>query len=284
MPVPADGPGFLLAGLLFIVAGFLIGAYGTIIGAGGGFLVVPLLFFLYPEEAPVVVTSTSLAVVLLNATSGSVAYGRQGRIDYRAGLLFGLAAMPAALIGASITDLVPRQVFGPLFGILLLIVAVYLFFAPRPGASPGAAGASAGYTSRLIRDARGNEYRYAFNNRAGMALTALAALVASFFGIGGGLLEVPLMIRVLHFPAAIATATSQLIILMVSTTATVRHLAVGAFTGGYWRALFLGVGVVFGAQVGAALSRRLGGTTVVRMLSLAQLLVAVRLLAVWFGG
>lgn len=280
--MPADGSGFLLAGILFIVAGFLIGAYGTIIGAGGGFLVVPLLFLLYPEEAPVAVTSTSLAVVLLNATSGSVAYGRQGRIDYRAGLFFGLAAVPTALIGASVTDLVPREVFGPLFGVLLLIVAVYLFFDPRPAASSGAA--PSGDTSRLIRDARGNEYRYAFNNRAGMALTALAALLASFFGIGGGLLEVPLMIRVLHFPAAIATATSQLIITMVSTTATLRHLALGAFTGGFWRALFLGVGVIFGAQAGAALSRRLGGTTLVRMLSLAQVLVGLRLLAVWFGG
>ena len=32
--------------------GLVIGAYGTIIGAGGGFILLPLLLLLYPRESP----------------------------------------------------------------------------------------------------------------------------------------------------------------------------------------------------------------------------------------
>lgn len=273
--MPSGGIEYLLAAVFFVVAGVFIGAYGTIIGAGGGFLIVPLLFFLYPGEPPVTITSISLAVVVLNSISGSIAYGRQGRIDYRSGLIFAMVSVPTSVVGALTTALVPRQVFGPLFAVLLSAVAVYLFLNPR--LTPGAGAAKPGGTTRRLKDAQGNEYQYGYDTATGLGFTALAAL-GSFFGIGGGILQVPVMIRLLSFPTAVATATSQFLITMGTASATVAHFVAGDLATGGARALFLGVGVVGGAQVGARLSRRLAGTTVVRMLALAQVLVAVRLL------
>ena len=75
---------------LFLL-GLIVGAFGTLIGAGGGFLLVPVLLILYPHLEPEVVTAISLAVVFLNATSGSVAYGRMQKIDYRTGWIFAAA-------------------------------------------------------------------------------------------------------------------------------------------------------------------------------------------------
>ena len=63
--------------------GLLVGAFGTLIGAGGGFVLVPVLLLLYPQDSPALVTGISLAVVFFNATSGSVAYARMGRVDFR---------------------------------------------------------------------------------------------------------------------------------------------------------------------------------------------------------
>lgn len=57
--------------------GFFIGGYGTLIVAGGGFVLVPLLLLLYPNESTETLTSISLAVVFFNALSGSVAYARE---------------------------------------------------------------------------------------------------------------------------------------------------------------------------------------------------------------
>src|SRR5690554_3005168 len=70
-----------------VLVGLGVGVYGTIIGAGGGFLLVPLLLYLYPDLPPESVTALSLGVVFFNALSGTQAYARQRRIDYEAGLI-----------------------------------------------------------------------------------------------------------------------------------------------------------------------------------------------------
>ena len=89
----------MVQNLYLIPLGFVIGTYGTLIGAGGGFVLMPLLLVLYPEESPEVITGISLAVVFFNALSGSVAYAKMKRIDYRSGLLFSLATIPGAILG-----------------------------------------------------------------------------------------------------------------------------------------------------------------------------------------
>jgi uncharacterized membrane protein YfcA len=63
----------------FIALRFGITTYGTLIGAGGAFVLMPLLIF--PQETPEKFTSISLAVVFMNALSGSEAYARMKWID-----------------------------------------------------------------------------------------------------------------------------------------------------------------------------------------------------------
>ena len=70
-----------------IALGIAVGAYGTLIGAGGGFVLMPVLLLLYPNQSADVLTSISLAVVFFNALSGSEAYALMKRIDYRSGFI-----------------------------------------------------------------------------------------------------------------------------------------------------------------------------------------------------
>ncbi len=74
--------------------------YGTLIGAGGGFVLMPMLLLLHPDESPAKLTAISLAVVFFNALSGSVSYAMMRRIDYKSGLMFAAATIPGAIIGA----------------------------------------------------------------------------------------------------------------------------------------------------------------------------------------
>jgi uncharacterized membrane protein YfcA len=104
------------------LSGLGIGALGTLIGAGGGWMIVPLLLFGYhfsPQEA----VGTSLAVVFLNALSGSAAYMVQGRVLYRMGLAFAFATIPGALLGASLVQYLDSRWFSMLFGVFLLLIA-----------------------------------------------------------------------------------------------------------------------------------------------------------------
>src|SRR6185295_19952217 len=55
--------------LLLVPLGFAVGTYGTLVGAGGGFVLVPALLIIYPDESPSSITSISLAVVFFNALS-----------------------------------------------------------------------------------------------------------------------------------------------------------------------------------------------------------------------
>src|SRR5512146_826950 len=96
---------------LLVLLGVAVGGVGTLVGAGGGFLLTPVLLLVYPHDPPQTITAISLAAVWANSTSGSLAYARQRRIDYRSGLVFGAATLPGAVGGALVVGYVPRHVF-----------------------------------------------------------------------------------------------------------------------------------------------------------------------------
>ena len=93
---------------LLVVA---VGAFGTIVGSGGGFILTPILLLLYPHEWAATLTAISLTAVFFNAASGSAAYARQRRIDYRSGLTFAAAALPGTIAGALVVGSVSRTAF-----------------------------------------------------------------------------------------------------------------------------------------------------------------------------
>lgn len=56
------------------------------------------------------------------------------------------------------------------------------------------------------------------------------------------------------------------------------HLTLGAFDHGLARTMYLAVGVMMGAPIGAMISARVRGTVLVRLLALALCFVGIRLL------
>ena len=96
----------------FLPIGIFVGTYGTIIGAGGGFILVPLLLLLFPDESPALVTATSLGVVLreLRLRLDRVRTGPE-RSAWKTGLLFALATIPGALAGSYLVKYIPRDAF-----------------------------------------------------------------------------------------------------------------------------------------------------------------------------
>ncbi len=101
-------------------------------------------------------------------------------------------------------------------------------------------------------------------------------------GIGGGIMHVPFLIRVLHVPAHNATATSHFVLTFVALAATVTHVLMGEFSHGLPQTMYLAVGVMMGAPVGAAISTRIHGSLIVRLLAAALGLVGLRLLLLSF--
>jgi uncharacterized protein len=263
----------------FIALGFGVGAYGTLIGAGGGFVLMPILLLLFPDKSPELLTSISLAVVFLNALSGSGAYALMKRIDYKAGLIFALATIPGAILGAMNTSGVSRRLFDAIFGVMLVMAAVFLNLRPdvarqtRQGYHP-----DKHLIMRHLVEADGASFDYAFNPWVGVALSLFVGYVSSFLGIGGGIIHVPALVYLLNFPIHVATATSHFILVIMALTGTIVHILNGSFGQGVHHMVSLAIGVVLGAQAGARLSQFLKGTWIIRSLALALGLVGVRIL------
>ncbi len=263
--------------LLGLVAlGFVAGAYGTVIGAGGGFILVPALLLLYPKYGPQDVTGVSLAVVWANATSGSVAYARQHRIDYVTGLLFAASSLPGVIAGALLVHLVPTRVFSVLFSLLLLAIAIVTLRRSTMAVRPPLPGRGL-LVRRVV--AGGMTYRYGYKVWQGVLLSMAVGFASSLFGIGGGIIHVPAMIMLLHIPIQFAVATSQFILAFMSGGATLVHLLSGSLAGKeLLRAAALGVGAVPGAQVGAQIAHRMKGRSVLALLVVALVVLAGRLM------
>jgi len=263
--------------------GLAIGTFGTLIGAGGGFILVPILLIVYPEENTELITSISLAVVFFNALSGSWAYSRMKRIDYRSGIVFAIATVPGAIRGAVSTAYVSRQLFNMIFGGLMIIAAVFLWISAKddhsvtPFDTPDERTETRRRTVRELVDAQGARYHYAYDPMIGIVLSVFVGFVSSLLGVGGGFIHVPALSRLLNFPVHVATATSHFVLAVMAFTGTLVHIATGNFAQGAARTAIIAAGVVVGAQLGARLSRRVGGKWIIRGLALAMLFVGVRL-------
>jgi hypothetical protein len=241
-------------------------------------VLVPVLLFLYPDESPKTLTAISLFVVALNALSGTISYARQGRIDYRSGIGFVLATFPGAVAGAVVVGYVPRRMFDAIFAIVLISLGTALFVRSRNTAIIDPV-TGRGVVRRLIRDRAGNTFVYSFQMWKGMLLSVGIGFISTLLGIGGGVVHVPVMMSILHFPVHIATATSQFVLVFVATEGSSIHFAHGVlgWNEALGRAALLAAGAIPGAQAGAMLARRLTSSTIVRALSAALVVVGARL-------
>lgn len=264
--------------LWLIPLGAAVGAFGTLVGAGGGFVLVPILLFLYPDQEPEELTSISLVVVFFNALSGSLAYGRQRRIDYRSGAWFAVGALPGSVAGALTVAYVPRRAFDAIFAVTLASLGGWLLLRRTPTAIREPV-RGRGVARRLMRDRQGQTFVYAFHLWKGVVISLGVGFISSLLGIGGGVMLVPILATVLHFPVHIATATSQFVLAIMSAQGNLTHLATGSLG---WndvlaRAALLSAGAIPGAQAGAILARRLRSAVILRALAASLVIVGLRL-------
>lgn len=272
--------------IVLLIVGLLIGTIGTLIGAGGGFLLVPLLIFTHPELKPEVITAISIALVASNAISGSIAYARAKRIDYKAGILFALFTIPGSILGVYVTKYIPRHAFSIIFGIILIALSLFLFFKKNAAASIGGVLNGDGLTYQKLIDRERTVFEYAYSKYIGILVSILVGFLSPLLGIGGGIIHVPAMVNWLHFPVYVATATSHFILAIMSTVSVIVHAKQGNYNDPavLHMILWLAIGAVIGAQAGAFLSHKIKTTVIIKSLAVCLGLVGIRLLLNFFNN
>ncbi len=223
---------------LSVLFGALIGLSLGLVGGGGSILTVPILVYAIGQPVQAA-TTTSLAIVGLNALVGMMGHARAHRVDFRTGLLFGVGAIGGALIGSWLNMFVPATVLLVLFALIMLVAATAML---RRRGEPSETGRVQGG----VRSAR----EWATIAASG----TVVGLMTGFFGVGGGFVIVPALVLVLGLSMRLAVGTSLLIIAINSAVSLAAHLRTGsldlAVTG-----LFV-LGGLVGALVGVSLAGR----------------------------
>ena len=113
--------------LAFLTVGMIATTYGVLVGAGGGFIIGPvlILFFGWDNKEAV---GTSLVCVSVASISGAISYLRLKIVDIRSAILFGIAAMPGAILAVIGLEKVDSGIFYILFSIMLLLTGLYVFW------------------------------------------------------------------------------------------------------------------------------------------------------------
>ena len=216
--------------LWLIPLGFAAGILGSMIGLGGGVIVVPVLTFL--GFSPTAAASNSLFAALSNAIASTISYSKQKRIVYSLGLKLGLLSIPGTVLGALFSTDVAPDVFKILFGFVLIASAAYIFLRKKIETKEKA------ISKQMMVFAVGASF--------------FAGIISSFFGIGGGIIFVPLMVVGMGMAMKKAAPTSQMILLFASFSGVIVHSLLGH--PDFLQAGLLAVGSFFGGLVGARLS------------------------------
>jgi uncharacterized protein len=109
-----------------------------------------------------------------------------------------------------------------------------------------------------------------------VAIGLVAGFFSALFGVGGGIVIVPLLVLTVHWPLRQATATSLAAIGITATAGVLTYVAHGEVRPLY--ALLIGVPAAFGAAGGSSLQRRLPVRTLAFLFAALLLVIAIDML------
>jgi uncharacterized membrane protein YfcA len=258
---------------LLPIFGFLIGIVASMTGIGGGVFIVPLLTLLWSFDTRIA-AGTSLTVIIFTATASTLNYAKQRRIYYRTGLILAVTTAPGAFLGAYLTNVLTSNTLGLIFGFFLILVALRMIIdrenlgLKRTKTEKEKPQSTVRSDTELVRSGR--------TIALGAGLSFFGGLASGLLGIGGGVLIVPIMTLALTMPIHLATATSMFTMIFSSISGVTEHYMANHIN--FESALFLALGTVLGAQVGAYTSRKISGKNLRRIFGIVLIIVSIQMI------
>lgn len=245
-----------------IVLGLAAGVMSGLFGIGGGVIIVPILIVFF-AFAPVDATATSLTAQLLPVGILAVmAYYRKGLVDVRAASYVAIGLITTTLLGAFVALSLPADLFQQIYGLFLLYNA-WRFIQPL-------------IWLKLAEAKPKPEGKESVSRWILLAVGLFAGVLAGMFGIGGGVVIVPLLSGVLGLNHKKAVATSLAAqLLPFGLPGVILYYSQGVFE--LWNTVPLALGLVFGSLVGARTALKIPDQAIKRLYGLFLLVVGV-----WF--
>lgn len=251
--------------VLILVGSVAAGCLGALTGLGGGVVVVPMLVLGFGVELRLAV-GASLVAVIATSCSSSAGFLRGGFVNVRVSTVLEFATAMGAVLGAVLSPWLPVRTISLLFCAVLFWSAWQTI---RQRAERGLDGAGSGdpLAVRLGLDAavpsRTGPVHYRVHRVIPGVLAMLGAgVLSALVGVGGGVVKVLAMDRLMRMPFKASTTTSNL---MIGVTAAA---SAGVYFGRGQVEPMLAAPVALGAIIGAAVGAKLLAVVPVRKVRL----------------
>lgn len=253
---------------LGLLAGFLSG----LVGVGGGVVIVPFLYFVYghpelsgfhaaPSMHAAIAHATSLFIIVPTAVSGTLSYQRARLVAWPAAWPIAAASLVAAVVGVHIAVWFPAELLKAAFGVFLVVTG------------------AAKLREKLA--APRQALRLALPRT--LFVGAVVGLLSAVLGVGGGMVAIPLLIRLIGLDMERVAGTSIAIVAFTGVAGAITYMVAGLDGSGlphgswgyvHWlAALPILTGSLLSVRWGTAVNQRLSARTL-------RLIFGVLLLAI----
>lgn len=286
---------------LLVLAGAVIAALSAGLGIGGGIFTTPVLLYsgrylqLPQEELAHMAIAGSLVVALVFSFSATLKSARAGRVRWRLVALSAPGLLLGAWWGAQLTAALNTPFLTTGFAFFLTLNGVLTLRRTRRERAVDDAAAvdsnNGAYSAPAPNavDAARTQIQYNWQKTLLVLLTGLGVgFLASFLGVGGGVLMTPVFLHLLHMGAHESVSTSTATITFSAGAGSAAHLW-QAWTAPpmlpdpslgylYWPLLApLALGGLFGGYLGSHWMTRVSPILLRRALALLMFAVAARM-------
>ncbi|MBI4351128.1 MAG: sulfite exporter TauE/SafE family protein [Elusimicrobia bacterium] len=202
---------------LLLLFGAFVGLLGSALGVGGGIFMVPFLVLALKLPIHQAVAASLVAIVATSSAVAAVNVER-GLANIRLGITLEVTTALGSIAGALLASRIPGGTVQLLFALMLFPVSILMFLKgrgslKRRGTPAAADGAATSFDSGFFDPALEAHTRYRVRNMAPASFVSFfAGSLSGLLGIGGGIVQVPVMNLLCGVPMKAAAATSNFII------------------------------------------------------------------------
>lgn len=181
----------IIAAILIAMVAF----FYSNLGLGGGTLYVPIMDLLFVSLFMKEIVPLSLSLAFVTMLSATYTHGRKGLVDFNLGLKLALAGIIGVVFGMLFTSSAEERIVKGAFAIMLVLVATKMMHEIYRAKKDNTTSPTE-FTAKVIL--------------AGMGVSVLTGFLVGSFGIGGGIVSVPLIIYVFKLEPRRAIGTSAM--------------------------------------------------------------------------
>ncbi|CUS77544.1 hypothetical protein JGI7_00122 [Candidatus Kryptonium thompsonii] len=191
-----------------ILIGLSIGFLSGFFGLGGSSIATPLLK-LFANVKPVYALATPLLVALPSAISGAVVYYRNNHVDFKLAKLTVISGFPFVIVGAVLTRFVSGKFLMISTGLFIFLISLSFVF------------------RRKLFNEQTTVVSWHYKNLRNFVLGASVGLVSGFLANGGGVILVPVYVKIFKLDIKDAFGTSLFVVPFFAVPGAITHFILG---------------------------------------------------------